>query len=582
MKHLLLLALTAQRLTTCRRLPMFIASRWLALLLLAGRLPAAAQAPAWQSAQAVAVPTAANTYSVVRATVADAAGNVYLVGSFSNTVVLGSTTLTSLGGGDVFVAKFNPASNQFTWAQRAGGAGDDYAYALAVSGTSVYVAGEFSSSTAGFGATTLTKAGTSDGFVAKLTDAGATAGFSWAQRVGGAGTDRVDALAVSGASLYVVGGFEQTAAFGPTSLTSAGTLDVFVAKFTDAGTSGSFAWAQQGGGTSNDEALALAVSGANVYVAGFMGSGAASFGATTLPAASTSASPDAFVAKLTDAGATAGFVWAQRAGGANTDAVTALAVSGSNVYVAGQFGSATAGASFGSLTLTGAGLFDAFVAKLTDAGSTGSFVWAQPAGGAGPDRAYALAVRGSSVYVAGQFDSATASFGPATLTSAGGSDVYVAKVTDAGATGSFAWAQQGGGPGGDQAYALAVSGTSVQVAGIFSSATANFGAFALSNPAGAINLGYLASLTDPTLTATTAGRAQSPAQLYPNPARHTATLRLPAGTPPAPLTLTDAQGRTVRRYPAPISAETTLDLQCLPAGLYLLRGAGLAQSLAVE
>ncbi|WP_460549078.1 hypothetical protein [Hymenobacter daeguensis] len=52
----------------------------LALLLQALRLPAAAQAPAWQSARAVAVAAAAgvNNYSGVSATAVDAVGNVYL------------------------------------------------------------------------------------------------------------------------------------------------------------------------------------------------------------------------------------------------------------------------------------------------------------------------------------------------------------------------------------------------------------------------------------------------------------------------------------------------------------------------
>ena len=59
-------------------------------LLLALAPPAAAQAPAWQSARAVAVATAAagTNYSEVRATAVDAAGNVFLAGNFTNTVVL--------------------------------------------------------------------------------------------------------------------------------------------------------------------------------------------------------------------------------------------------------------------------------------------------------------------------------------------------------------------------------------------------------------------------------------------------------------------------------------------------------------
>jgi predicted lipid-binding transport protein (Tim44 family) len=59
----------------------------LIVLLLAVRLSAAAQAPAWQSAQAVAAATAgaASDYSNVTATTVDAARNVYLAGAFTNT-----------------------------------------------------------------------------------------------------------------------------------------------------------------------------------------------------------------------------------------------------------------------------------------------------------------------------------------------------------------------------------------------------------------------------------------------------------------------------------------------------------------
>ena len=92
-------------------------------------------------------------------------------------MVLGGTTLTSLGGYDVFVAKSNPASNQFVWVQRAGGVGLDEATALAVSGTSVYVAGSFTSPAASFGTSTLTNPypntsinNTTLGFLATLTD----------------------------------------------------------------------------------------------------------------------------------------------------------------------------------------------------------------------------------------------------------------------------------------------------------------------------------------------------------------------------------------------------------------------------
>lgn len=88
------------------------------------------------------------------------------------------------------------------------------------------------------------------------------------------------------------------------------------------------------------------------------------------------------------------------------------------------------------------------------------FVWAQRAGGTQESGAFALAVSGTNVYVAGAFGT-TASFGATTLVSAEASDVYVAKLTDAGAASSFVWAQRAGGTASEYAFALAVSGSSV-------------------------------------------------------------------------------------------------------------------------
>ncbi|MGY3089508.1 hypothetical protein ACVWYF_002556 [Hymenobacter sp. UYAg731] len=85
------------------------------------------------------------------------------------------------------------------------------------------------------------------------------------------------------------------------------------------------------------------------------------------------------------------------------------------------------------------------------------------------------------------------------------------------------------------------------------------------------------------MLATTAARAAPAAQLFPNPAHGTATLRLPAGAPRQPLTLTDALGRTVRRYPAPAAgSDAELDLRGLPAGVYVVRCGSISQRLVVE
>ena len=82
--------------------------------------------------------------------------------------------------------------------------------------------------------------------------------------------------------------------------------------------------------------------------------------------------------------------------------------------------------------------------------------------------------------------------------------------------------------------------------------------------------------------AATAATNAVPAALFPNPAHNSATLRLPAGGPRQPLTLTDARGRLVRRYPAPAGPDAPLDLRGLPNGLYLVRCGQFTQRLVVE
>ncbi len=88
---------------------------------------------------------------------------------------------------------------------------------------------------------------------------------------------------------------------------------------------------------------------------------------------------------------------------------------------------------------------------------------------------------------------------------------------------------------------------------------------------------------DPNLPlATAAAPSVAPAVLFPNPAHGAATLRLPPGAPRRPLTLSDALGRVVRRYPAPAGAEAVLDLRGLPAGAYVVRCGQVSQRLVVE
>ncbi|UOQ97777.1 T9SS type A sorting domain-containing protein [Hymenobacter sp. 5317J-9] len=532
--------------------------------------PAArAQAPAWQMAVAT---TGSGDLSQAYGSAADAAGNVYIGGSFRGTVAFGGTTLTSVGSYDLFVAKYNPVSRTFEWAVRTGGANNEQVNAVAVSSAGIYIAGFTQSALINFGPSTLSASGGADAFVAKLTPAGS---FVWALPVSGDGFDEALALAANGTSVYVGGHFSSnSASFDAIRLLNTGTVnagydDGFVAKIADAGATAGFAWAQGLGGTNHDKVTALAVTGADVLVAGSFRV-TSTFGPFTLTSAGFQ---DVFVGKLLDTGSSRSFAWVQRAGGSTGDDVAqGVAGRGNRVYVAGYFDSSTA--SFGTTTLARAGDYDAFVAQLTDAGSSGSFGWAQRAGGTNEDRAYGVAATADGVCVAGFSRSATATYGSTTLAnygSNGSADIFVTRLVDNGSSGVFGWAQRAGGTGSDQAYALTLAGPVLYVAGAVSP-QAIFAPLTINVPTN-VSIPFLASLTDPTLTATTAAKGDLRFTLSPNPARTTATVQLQAtpGAATATLTLLDALGRAVRTQQATPGARAELDLRGLTPGHYALR-----------
>ncbi|MDO7884306.1 T9SS type A sorting domain-containing protein [Hymenobacter cheonanensis] len=546
------------------------------LLLLAG--PRAwAQAPSWQSAVAFS-----GTQSYVNASVVDGAGNIYLTGQFTGTANFGNTTLTSPGSGsDIFVAKWDRESNRFAWAKQAGGSGTDIGTAIARNGADIYVTGWFSALNADFGVTTLHNltSSTNDLFVAKLTDTGLDATFSWARQVGSSGYESGYAIAVSGANVYITGIFTSpTLTIGATTLPNSGpaeplTTNGFICKLTDEGSFCTFGWTQPFIGSSYP--TALAVQGANVYVTGYFG-GTLRAGNTKLTAA---AYYDVFVVKLADQGASSTWTWAKQAGSPGSTQATAIAVSGPSIYLTGYF---YATASFGLTSVSSAGGSDVFVAKLTDSGTDAAFNWSAAGGGADIDEAYGLTLAGSDVYVCGAIGSPVATFGTASLTHATNNyfsrDGFIAHLTDAGASPSFTWAKAMGGQGNDGIYAVALSGLTLFGAGYISPA-ASFDTILIPASAG-LQIGFLASLSDAPLLATTPGLPNPSFTLAPNPAR-AKTLVTRQGYSSSILTVVDAVGRTVRTVPASLGA-VALDLTGLPPGVYVVRTANQAAKLVVE
>jgi hypothetical protein len=168
------------------------------------------------------------------------------------------------------------------------------------------------------------------------------------------GTTQTMGIATDGSgNVYVTGLFTGTVAFGSTTLATAGSQDLFVAKWVPA--TNTWAWAQRAGGSSTDQGLGIAVNTVSgvtsVYVTGFItnntsNASAVRFGGTVQQnGATASNSIDLVVAKYTDNGSSASFNWSQVGGGINTDqgqGVAVTTVSGvTSVYVTGYITNTT-------------------------------------------------------------------------------------------------------------------------------------------------------------------------------------------------------------------------------------------------
>jgi hypothetical protein len=463
----------------------------LSVLLLAGAAPTLAQT--FTHAQPVGAALTASSGSNVLEIVTDAAGSSYVTGFFAGTVTIGGTTLTSAGGNDVFVAKYD-AAGVAQWAVRGGGTGDDIATAIALDASgNIGITGSYGGGAAGtFGPTTLANAGSQDMFVAKL---GNTGTWLWAQRVSGADTELGQSLAFdSSGSLYAVGFYQSPSVSlsgtgGTYSNFNAPQAASLLVKYA---ANGSYLSARNLTSSTSLYANALAIDASdNLYLYGDF-SGTAALGSTTLYSLG---GQDLFVARLTPALA---YTWVQSAGGLNDDFAPSgrsLAVEANgNAYLTGR--SYSDALQFDTALLMNANTNgDAFILSLT---GSGNWRWGQRAGGTGQDRGEAVALDGKgNLYATGDF-AGTASFDRLTLTSAGGSDAYVAKLTT---DGVYLSASRAGGPldDGGSGVASDVTGNLYNV-GYYASPSAEFGPINLANAG--TQTGYFArSLADLTVSA---------------------------------------------------------------------------------
>ncbi|MDP2386783.1 MAG: PKD domain-containing protein [Bacteroidota bacterium] len=207
----------------------------------------------------------------------DGSGNCFITGFFRGTADFnpgaGTVNLTSTGLDDAFIAKYDVNGN-YLWAKNLGSTGNEYGYKLAVNAIGdCFVTGYFEG-TVDFdpsaGVANITSGGANAIFFAKYD---ANGNYIWAQGMGATGdydTGSNIALDIEG-NTYLTGRFTGTADFDPgagiANLTSAGLMDIFIAKY-DA--NGNYQYAKNIGSAGDDHARGIIVDNiGNSYITGF-------------------------------------------------------------------------------------------------------------------------------------------------------------------------------------------------------------------------------------------------------------------------------------------------------------------------
>ncbi|MBN8823945.1 MULTISPECIES: hypothetical protein [unclassified Spirosoma] len=462
-----------------------------------------AQNPSWQSAVSVSNPlSATSAATTIAASTYDNNGHLFVTGSFNYEVTFptttGNTTLngTPDGNSAMFVGKWDLAASKWIWVTSANNVGS---VGIAVSGSNVYVSGSFGLTSAIIAGVTLTNAGTSgsDIFLAKYVDNGNSVSNGWAISAGGTSTNETGyAVAASGSSVYLTGRFSGTATIAGSQFTSNGGSDIFLAKYTDNGTSVSSNWATAAGGSANDVVRAITLNGSSIYIGGTFVNSMALNGSTLTSSSTTDV--DVFVAKFTDNGSSVSGVWATKGGGSGgNDSLFGLTNNGSDIYFTG--GIYQNGTVAGTQLSNGYGSsFNLYLAKVTDAGTSVTNRWATGvASASNQSTGNAVQVSGSTIYVAGLF-SGTVTIANSTVTGTGGTnsnDALVARFTDNGNTVSGAGALNGGSSSSDVAVSIHVNGTTVYTSG-FARTGATFGAYTLSSTGTSV-ISFIASANFP-------------------------------------------------------------------------------------
>lgn len=200
----------------------------------------------------------------------DNENNVYVTGGFKDTKTFGTTILTSFGGSDIYVVKYDNQGN-FIFAKNAGSPLDDRGNDIAFDHENhLYVTGEFKAK-AIFDTDTINNYGSDedrDIFVARMSKTGA---WEWVKKAGSTGGgDRGNGIVVNTTgNIFVTGQYKGNAKFGGSLNLSSGadSIQVFIAAIDSIG---KWRWVIDGGGSDSDRGNGITCDNhCNVYADGF-------------------------------------------------------------------------------------------------------------------------------------------------------------------------------------------------------------------------------------------------------------------------------------------------------------------------
>src|SRR6185369_6676346 len=188
--------------------------------------------------------------------------NIFIAGYFTGTVDFGGGALTSVGGLEMFLAKYSSTGTHLL-SKRFGSTADDLAKSVAIDPFgNVLLTGTFRGNVS-FGGATLTSDGTfqspyypggPDVFIAKFDNNGSPI---WSKNFTNTSGDEGYSIASdANGNIFLTGYYQGTIDFGGGILLQNGGSDIYLAKFSSAGV---HLWSKHFGGTAADSGQALAV-----------------------------------------------------------------------------------------------------------------------------------------------------------------------------------------------------------------------------------------------------------------------------------------------------------------------------------